>query len=81
MPFLLRDEIDRVSSVPLLHIALILDFLLDDLLHFVVALGATGSRRDDWRSLEIDLPYNTSDVVRSLRLLQERWREISIQRQ
>ena len=58
-----------MSSFSVLRIALILDFLLDNLGHLVVALGATGSRGNYWRSFEIDLPYHTLDVIRSLRLL------------
>ena len=81
LQFLFRDEVEGVPSVPILHIALILDFLLYDLLNFVTALSTTnltGSRGDYWRSFEIDLPYHTADVVRSLGLLQEWWRKISI---
>ena len=69
LQFLLGDEIERMPSFSVLRIALILDFLLDHLLHFVVGLGATGSRGEYWRSFEIYRPYYTLNVVRSLRLL------------
>ena len=58
-----------MSSVSILHITLILDFLLDNLLNFVVTLGSTISRSNYWYSFEIDLSDHTSNVVRSLRLL------------
>ena len=70
-----------MSSFSILHITLILDFLLDDFLDLVVALGSTSSRCDHWHSFEIYLSDYASNVIRSLRLLQERRREISIQSQ
>lgn len=68
-----------MSPFPLFYAALVLYLLLHDFLDFEVALASPASRRDAWGALEVDLSDYAPDVVRRLRLLQQRRREFSIQ--